>query len=144
MSDQQPWSKKLPKGYHGILKSIDNFFQQTYDNIQDNPLFLAPIPVNIFEDEKTFVIEAELPGVEKRQIALDIYRQAIRIQITQDERSEIIDETKGITESRGHTQVRQRVIPVPFIIEEQNVRASYKNGLLRILIPNKRKQIPID
>lgn len=144
MSDLKPWLDKLPKGYQDILKSIDSFFQQTYDNIQENPLFLTPIPVHVFEDERTLVIEAELPGVEKKQIALDIYRQAIRIQVTQEERSEIIDETKGFTEQRGRTQVRQRVIPVPFIIEEKNVRASYKNGLLRILIPNNRKQIPIE
>ncbi|MFC0560448.1 Hsp20/alpha crystallin family protein [Halalkalibacter alkalisediminis] len=144
MSDQQPWLNKLPKGYQDILKSIDNFFQQTYDNIQDNSLFLPPIPVHVFEDEKTFVIEAELPGVDKKQIALDIYRQAIRIQVSQDEQSEIIDETTGITERRGHTQVRQRVIPVPFVIREQDVKASYKNGLLRILVPSNRKQIPIE
>ena len=91
MSDQQPWSKKLPQGYQDILKSIDHFFQQTYENIQDNPLFVMPIPVNIYEHNETFIIEAELPGVDKKQIDLDIYQQSIRIKVSQDERSEIID-----------------------------------------------------
>ncbi|ARK30816.1 Hsp20/alpha crystallin family protein [Halalkalibacter krulwichiae] len=144
MSDQQPWSKKLPQGYQDILKTIDSFFQQTYENIQDNPLFQTPIPVHVFEDKDNYIIEAELPGVEKRQISLDIYRQAIRIQVTEDERTEIIDEKTGMLERRGRTQIRQRVIPVPFNIQEQDVKALYKNGLLRITIPNKRKRIPIE
>ncbi|MDT8860589.1 Hsp20/alpha crystallin family protein [Alkalihalobacillus sp. MEB130] len=145
MSNQhQPWSKKLPENYQNILKTIDGFFQNTMQQLNDNPLFLAPIPTNVFETNDSFIIEAELPGVSKKQIGLDIYRQTVRIQVTQDERSEYIDDESGITERVGHTQIRQRVIPVPFVIHEQEVKATYKNGLLRIIIPNKRKQISIE
>ncbi|MFC0471829.1 Hsp20/alpha crystallin family protein [Halalkalibacter kiskunsagensis] len=144
MSDHQPWSKKIPQGYQDILKSIDSFFQQTYEQIQENPLFLPPIPVHVFEEQDALIIEAELPGIDKNQINLDILRQSIRIQVTQDERSEYKDDNQGIHERHNRTQVRQRVIPVPFIIQEHGVKATYKNGLLRISIPNNRKQIPID
>ncbi|WP_332694646.1 Hsp20/alpha crystallin family protein [Halalkalibacter lacteus] len=144
MSDQQPWSKKIPQGYQDILKSIDSFFQHTYEQIQDNPLFLAPIPINVFQEHQSLIIEAELPGTDKKQIKLDILRQSICIQVTQDERSEYKDDKQGIHERHNRTQVRQRVIPVPFLIQEQDVKATYKNGLLRISIPNNRKQIPID
>ncbi|GAE35752.1 Hsp20/alpha crystallin family protein [Halalkalibacter akibai] len=143
-SDQQPWSKKLPQGYQDILKSIDGFFQQTFQNIQENPLFLMPIPVNVYETKTGIIIEAELPGVEKRQIGLDIFQQSIRIQVTEEERTEIIDDHSGTLERRGSKQVRQRVIQVPFIIREKDVKASYKNGLLRISIPSNRKQITIE
>ncbi|MCL7747405.1 Hsp20/alpha crystallin family protein [Halalkalibacter alkaliphilus] len=144
MSDQQPWSKKLPQNYQDILKTIDGFFQNTMQHINDNPLFLPPIPTTVFESNDSLIIEAELPGVSKSQINLDIYRQAVRIQVTQDERSEYIDDKSGITERVNQTQTRQRVIPVPFFINEQEVKATYKNGLLQIIIPNKRKQIPIE
>ncbi|KHF40471.1 Hsp20/alpha crystallin family protein [Halalkalibacter okhensis] len=144
MSNQQPWSKKLPQNYQDLLKTIDGFFQNTMQQINDNPLFLPPIPTSVYETKDSFIIEAELPGVSKKQINLDIYRQAVRIQVTQDERSEYIDDKSGITERVNHTQMRQRVIPVPFFIQEQEVKATYKNGLLQILIPNKRKQIPIE
>ncbi|GAE24447.1 heat shock protein class I [Halalkalibacter wakoensis JCM 9140] len=142
--EQQPWSNKLPQPYQNVLKSIDSFFQNTMQNIHDNPLFLAPIPTNVYETNDSFIIEAELPGVSKKQIGLDVYRHAVRIQVTQDERTEYIDDESGITERVGHRQVRQRVIPVPFFIEEHEVKATYKNGLLQIIIPNKRKQIPIE
>jgi HSP20 family molecular chaperone IbpA len=144
MSDHQPWSKKIPQGYQDILKSIDSFFQHTYEQIQDNPLFHAPIPIHTFEENRAFIIEAELPGIDKKQIKLDIFQQSIRIQVSQDERSEYKDDKQGIHEHHKRTQIRQRVIPVPFLIQEQDVKATYKNGLLRISIPHNHKQIPID
>ena len=144
MSDKESWSKKLPQRYHDALKSIDDFFTQTYEQIQTNPLFLPPIPIQIREEKDLWIAEAALPGIDKKQINLDIYRQSIRIQVKHTEQTEIIDQEKKVTEWHGQTQVRQRVIPVPFLINEQSVNATYKNGLLRIVIPNKRKNISIE
>ncbi|MCM3760717.1 Hsp20/alpha crystallin family protein [Alkalihalobacillus oceani] len=142
MSEQR--ESKKSHGYHDILKSIDDFFTNTYQQLHDHPLFLAPIPVRISEDQEHWIAEAELPGIDKRQIQLDIYRQSIRIQINNEEHTEYADDTKGVTKRHSQTQIRQRTIPVPFYIDEKSVKASYKNGLLRIVIPTKRKPISID
>ncbi|MBP3952926.1 Hsp20/alpha crystallin family protein [Bacillus suaedae] len=146
MSDdqQQPWSKKLPKGYQDILKSIDEFFQNTYTHLNEHPMFLAPIPVRVKEEKDIWKAEIELPGVKKSQIKLDIYRQTIRIQVIEDEQTIYTDEKNNITERHGHSQVRQRVINVPFLINEKEVKAVYSNGLLVITIPNRRKKIAIE
>lgn len=146
MSDdqQQPWSKKLPKGYQDILKSIDEFFQNTYTHLNEHPMFLAPIPVRVKEEKDIWKAEIELPGVKKSQIKLDIYRQTIRIQVIEDEQTIYTDAKNNITERHGHSQVRQRVINVPFLINEKEVKAVYSNGLLIITIPNRRKKIPIE
>ncbi len=144
MTEQNPWSKKLPQGYQDALKSIDDFFQHTYDQLQHHPMFLPPIPIRITEENDLWVAEAELPGIDKKQINLDIYRQSIRIQVTQGETTEIIDEQKKTTKRQEQMQVRQRIIQVPFLVQEQFVKATYKNGLLRITIPNNRKQISIE
>lgn len=143
MSDQQPNPKSRPI-YYDILKSIDDFFQNTYANLEHHPLFSQPIPVHTFWKDGLWIAEAKLPGIDKNQIQLDIQREAIRIQVKMDEQSYMNDDNTGKSHYHQKLQVQQRLIPVPFLFNEKDVRATYKNGLLGITIPNKRKQIPID
>ncbi|WP_165763866.1 Hsp20/alpha crystallin family protein [Halalkalibacter urbisdiaboli] len=143
-SEKQPKPKKLPTGYRDILKSIDDFFQQTYQHLQEIPLFDHPIPIRVYEQSDYLLIEAELPGVDKQQIHLDIYRQSVRIQVNHSEQVQINNEKNDIVEKRESTQVRERIIPIPFSIEKKDVKAAYRNGLLKIKIPNKRQNIQID
>lgn len=143
-SEKQPKPKKIPSGYRDILRSIDDFFQQTYQHLQDHPLFDPPIPVRVIEQSDLFIIEAELPGVDKKQIQLDIYRQSVRIRVNHSEHVQVNNEKNEMIEKHDSMQIRERIIPIPFSIKEQDVKATYRNGLLKIKIPNKRQHIQID
>lgn len=134
MSDH---SKKIGHGYRDLLKSIDHFFHQTSS-------FVHPIPIRISEEKDVWVIEAELPGIEKEQLRLDIYQQAIRIQVNQSEQLEYKDDKEGLIEQQKQSYTRQRIVPLPFLVNEKHVRATYKNGLLQIIIPIHQKPITIE
>ncbi|NEU29200.1 Hsp20/alpha crystallin family protein [bacterium LRH843] len=129
-------SNKLP-GYRDLLKSIDHFFHQKFE-------FLAPIPIRIFDEKDVWIAEAMLPGINKKQISLDIYKQFIRIRVTQEEDSELSNNHDDTVKRIGQTQIRERIITLPFLVNEQDVRASYNNGLLRIVVPYKHRQISIE
>jgi HSP20 family protein len=123
-----------------ILKSIDGFFRDAFRNFN----FVGGFPVHQYETKSHYIIEAQLPGVKKEQITLDIYNNYIKIGV---ENSEIIEEQNDIYHSHKSTksfQKAERVIMVPFYISEKDLKASYRDGILKIIMPNKKRTIEIE
>ncbi|OIJ18726.1 hypothetical protein BKP45_15690 [Anaerobacillus alkalidiazotrophicus] len=128
------------KPFADFLKSIDNFFNEAFRNFQ----FVSGFPIKQYETNKHFIIEAELPGIKKEQIKLDIYRNQIKISV---QNSEIIEETNDIQQTYRTSQsiqVAERVVLLPYNISEGEIKASYRDGLLKIILPNKRRTIEIE
>ncbi|QOY34279.1 Hsp20/alpha crystallin family protein [Anaerobacillus isosaccharinicus] len=123
-----------------FLKSIDGFFQDAFRNFN----FASGFPVHQYETNNQYIIEAQLPGIKKEQINLDIYSNHIKISV---ENSEIIEEKNEINNSFKSSKSfhkAQRVIMVPFTISVRDVKASFRDGLLKITIPNKKRTIEIE
>lgn len=123
-----------------ILHSIDAFFQDTVS-------FLRPprhIPVYQYETNSHYIIEAELPGVNKEQISLDIYHNFIKISVRSEEIFQESDENNIVVRQNSHFQKSERMIPIPFAINESDVKAHLAKGMLIIQIPNNRKSVQID
>ncbi|WP_157796501.1 Hsp20/alpha crystallin family protein [Bacillus sp. FJAT-45037] len=144
MSEKDSWSGKLPQGYQDILRSIDDFFQQTHERLVDHPMFAPPIPITVRNQNNQLNIYAELPGIDKRQISLKVFNQAIIITVRQEEIVEMRHDQSPIEHKKQTLQTRERLVPVGFHFEESDVRATYKNGLLTISIPIKHQPIIIE
>lgn len=123
-----------------FLRSIDGFFRDSFRNFQ----FISSFPVHQYETKSHYIIEAQLPGVKKEQIHLDIYNNHIKISV---ENSEIFEEKDDIHhhyQSSRSYQKAERMIILPFSINEHDIKASYHEGILKITIPNKKKTIEIE
>ncbi|RNA69825.1 Hsp20/alpha crystallin family protein [Alteribacter keqinensis] len=138
-------NRRTPKPIHekpigDILSSIDGFFQDTIKQIS------TPRAINVYEYEtkREYVIEAELPGVKKNQISIDIYHNYIRIAVNDHGVSETRNEKKGYVSQSRKFQRAERTISLPFYVNESEVKATLKDGLLVIRIPNRRKRIQVD
>ncbi|MFA9557272.1 Hsp20/alpha crystallin family protein [Evansella sp. AB-rgal1] len=131
----------LPEGpISDILNSLDSFFQDAFRHLQ-SPRF---IPTNQYETDNEYIIEAELPGVNKEQLSLDIYRNYIRISLRAEEILEQKDDKNKVIRHNSRYERAERVVQLPFVVDESEVKAELKDGLLTIRIPNKRKRIQID
>ncbi|MGG0716749.1 Hsp20/alpha crystallin family protein [Robertmurraya massiliosenegalensis] len=118
----------------GFLQSMDEFFQ----------LPLSNFPVQVKELDEKIIITAELPGVKKEQISIDILERSINISVKNVEMVIEEDEKKNTYKKSQSTQQLSRNIYLGHVIDEKNVKASYQNGLLKIRVPKlKGKQILI-
>ena len=137
-----------------LMRSMNHFFHerpmkgllQTMDEFFKNPTpFSSPFPIDVEETDKQYIIIAELPGVNREQIHLDILGHYITISVHSVESYTEEDDRKNIVKRRQSMQKSTRTIPLPQPINENMVKASYQNGLLKIQLPKlKGKEIVID
>jgi HSP20 family protein len=113
----------------GILESIDEFFK--------NPFSQLSFPVDVSETRKEYIITAELPGIKKEQIHIDVLGNQVTISINNIEKITEEDDMNQVYRRRHSIQRSSRSIPLPIQINEKNVHASYRDGLLKIHIPKK-------
>jgi len=93
--------------------------------------------VDIFETENEVVIKAELPGMEAKDIDIKLENNVLMLR--GDRRFE--KETKNENYHRVERSYGNftRSFSLPAFVDDEKVRAEYKNGLLRIVLPKKEQ-----
>ncbi|QLA17745.1 Hsp20/alpha crystallin family protein [Desulfolutivibrio sulfoxidireducens] len=91
--------------------------------------------VDITGSEKEYTISAELPGIEEKDIQVELKGDAlvIKAEKTQEEKTE----DKGYYRMERRYGSFRRVLAVPGDADVEGVKAGYKNGVLTITMPRK-------
>ncbi|RIB02782.1 HSP20-like chaperone [Gigaspora rosea] len=133
---------ELGRFENSVSRLFDDFFRDFNDvkrfgNVQrGNRDFRIP-PLDVHEGDKEFVVNAELPGVTKEQINLDVRDGALYIsgETKQDEKYK---------EGNTHIQERRygafsRTITLPRNVKTEGICAKFENGILEVKIPKDDK-----
>ena len=101
--------------------------------------------VDIYETENEIMVHAELPGVDRKDIALNLEKNVLTLKGERRFEKETKQENyHRIERAYGGFS---RSFSIPAIVEEEKIRAEYKDGILRISLPKKEqvkaKQIQI-
>jgi HSP20 family protein len=96
--------------------------------------------VDVFENENGYVLKAELPGVNKDDINLDINNKALTLKGEKkfEEKTEK-DNYVRIERSYGSFT---RTFALPDKVDTENIKANYKDGVLEITLPKKEEAKP--
>ena len=107
------------------------------------PTFLPP--VDISEDDHNITLKAEIPGVKVEDVGITLENNVLTLK--GDRRFE-----KETNQENYHRIERSyggfsRAFTIPTIVDEDKIRADYKDGILKIALPKKEqvkaKQIKI-
>jgi HSP20 family protein len=102
--------------------------------------------IDLFENKDNFVVHAELPGMKKEDISLSIHDGAL---IISGERKQTA-EPQGTDASRSERLFGRftRSIGLPRTVNAGNVKAVYRDGVLRVTLPKadeaKPRQIQVE
>ncbi len=94
--------------------------------------------VDIYETEDNFMVKAELPGVKKEDVSVNIENGLLTIK----------GEKKSETEDKKHHRVECtygtfiRSFTLPQSISEEKIEAEYKNGVLHLTLPKAEEAKP--
>lgn len=135
------------KGLRPIFSDLENFIERVFnEDLFFIPVFGQPFRADVRETEKEYIVEAELPGLEKENINLTYEDGVLTISVKQET---IIDETREnfIRKERRSGSLERKFYLEN--VEEDKITATYKNGLLIVKLPKKDtglrrgKNIPI-
>lgn len=99
-------------------------------------VFEATFPaVDVSEDEGSYRITAELPGMEEKDIELAVVRDVLTLKGEKKEQRETREENAIVSERRYGSF--QRSFPLPEDADVSGIEASFKNGVLTVTLPRK-------
>jgi len=96
--------------------------------------------VDVRETEKEVLVEAELPGVDPKEVHLEIENGALHLR---GERTHEEERTRGgyLHTERFYGRF-ERYLPLPDSIDKNQVEAAYRNGVLRVKIAKRLDAAP--
>ena len=106
---------------------------------------LAP-SVDVWEDKDNVYVEADIPGFDQKDIHLDLKGDSLIISAKKEETKE--EKKKNYYYSERYQGSFYRGITLPGNVDQSSVKATYKNGVLKVKLPKKEeaknREIKID
>jgi HSP20 family protein len=103
-------------------------------------------PVDIYETEETIVLSAELPGMKKEDMSVEIKDNTLTIK--GERKFERDSAAKSYSRVECSYGTFQRVFTLPHLVQQDKVKARYENGILEIILSKaeegKTKQIKVE
>lgn len=121
---------------------FDRFFGEAFPATREEAVWHPAI--DMYETDKELVIKAELPGMESKDIDITLSDNTLTIKGEKKKSEEVKSENYYRREvSYG---AFQRSIPLPVAVNADNIKASFKNGILEIKLEKEKpaKGIKID
>lgn len=114
---------------------FDNFFEDDFFPKKERSL----MKTDIREKKDKYVIDIDLPGFEKENINLALKNGYLEISAKVEKEDKNDDEEKFVRRERFYGEC-SRSFYVGDEIEEDDIEAEFKNGILKIEIPKKEEQ----
>jgi HSP20 family protein len=92
----------------------------------------------ISETPDAIHLKLEIPGIEAKD--LDVQVTVDSVSISGDRKSETHTEEDGMMRTEFRYGKFQRVIPLPARVENTQVKAEYKDGILKLVLPKAEEE----
>jgi len=132
--------------FEALRKEVDRLFEDFGDDFWRRPFRplaglergwakkLASIPpVDIAETEKAYEITAELPGIDQKNVEVNLANGGITIKGEKSEESEERKKDYYVSERRYGSF--ERYFDLPDGVDTDKIDATFKNGVLKVTMP---------
>ena len=117
-----PWAEM-----NSLQRQIDRMFEDV-----QAPVYRTPA-AELTETDDALHLRLELPGVEAKDVDVEVTENSVKV--IAERKSEAKAEDKGKTRSEFYYGKYQRVIPLKARIQNTEVTAEYKDGILNLTLP---------
>jgi len=126
--------------HNNINRMFNDFFSPTVST--DEALSVRgwnPV-VDIYENEENIVITAELPGVDKKDMTIDVKGRVLTLKGERSTDNEV-KEDNYYRQERSYGKF-ERAFALPKEVDLEKINADFKDGILKIDIPKAEKSKP--
>ena len=136
----------LDNALSGFDRYLDSFFTSDFLTPSDRIFNKAP-SVDVRETENAYLLEAELPGYDEKDIEIRLDARKLTIETRKEENTQ--EKPKEEAKTEGTYLVRERRISsfsrsftLPENADSEGIAASFKNGILSMEIKKKAEAQP--
>lgn len=119
LANRSPWS--------ALESQMDRFFDSTLSDLVA-PALAPRFPVDLYEDKDNTYVRAELPGISREAINVEMVDGYLNISATRKDQ----DETFSLNRS----------VSIPEAVQADKVTATYENGVLTVTLPKQEQAKP--
>ncbi len=132
-----------PFGPSAFRNVVERFFDEPFRGfpaIATFGLAEATVPVDISERDGALVVEASLPGYKKDEIDVQVHDGVLTIKAERKQQTE--QRTEQYHRRERTWGAINRRIALPAEVDEANVDAELKNGVLTLRLPLPPQRLP--
>ncbi|HEY3420794.1 MAG TPA: Hsp20/alpha crystallin family protein [Methanomassiliicoccales archaeon] len=134
----------VPVGFwspSGMMQEMEKMLDDFRTGFGDMPIKSsgARLPsIDVRDEDDQYVLEAELPGIKKDEVSVEIGEEAVIIKAQKEKN--VQEQGKGyVRRERGYISF-YRQIPLPADVDNSEARAKLEDGLLIVTLPKKAEK----
>jgi len=124
--------------YNEVNRLFDSFFAPAEEEEETFATSFYPA-VDIEERDREYYVTVELPGVKKNDVKVTVKDNLLTI--SGEKKCEKEEKGKNYHRSERVFGSFQRTFRLPELVDQDNISAEYKDGVLHITIPKKEEAV---
>jgi HSP20 family protein len=132
------WEVRFPSLKDEMDKLFEDFFGRTGFPAAAEGVW-APA-VDIHETKKDVVVTVDLPAIDPKEVSISIVEDRLTIKGEKKKEEEMKEES--YYRSERVYGMFQRTIQLPAEVVGDKAKATYKDGVLKIVVPKSQKALP--
>jgi HSP20 family protein len=116
---------------------MPNFFDDDFFPVLSKRTSSVP-SVNVREDDKNFILDVAVPGIDKKDLKIDVNEDVLTI--SSESKSESEESTDGYKRKEFSYSSFSRSFYVPENVNREKVEANYKDGILTVTLPKQEEE----
>lgn len=121
---RSPWT--------GLESEIDRMFNSVVSGYSAALGGARHFPVDFFEDKNNYYVRAELPGVTREDIGVEIVENSLTVSAVRRQKNGEKEDSYSFSRS----------VSVPDQVQSDKVAAAYENGILTVTLPKREEAKP--
>ncbi|MDQ2077582.1 Hsp20/alpha crystallin family protein [Marinimicrobium sp. ABcell2] len=120
---------------------LDNFWAPVNQQRASSEVSFTP-RVDVTEHKKNYEINAELPGIEKKDIEVTLENGILTIQAESRQEEKQEEEGRLIRQERRYGKF-VRSFNLGTDVKEKDIKAEFKDGVLKLRVPKVEEKAPV-
>jgi HSP20 family protein len=116
---------------------MPNIFEDDFFPVHSNRSSSIPA-VNIREDEKNYILDLAVPGIDKKELKIDINEDVLTI--SSETRNESESSSNGYKRKEFSFSAFCRSFYIPENVNREKIEANYKDGILSVSLPKQEEE----
>ncbi len=138
MKDLQEMRKDMDRLFSDFFDPLPRQWRRWWPRSIESGVIVPNI--DMYDRKNEVVLEAELPGVDKNDIDVSVTEDTLTLR-GEIKRDEDVKDQDYYTFERSYGSFN-RSISLPSVVDTEKAKASFKNGVLEIVLPKKEEAKP--